>query len=230
MRGAGACECSSVRAGPAIPAGVSNESCLLALNRLREGNRRFIANVRGIDALLSQQRRAELVNKQEPFAIVLGCSDSRSPAEILFDQGLGDLFVIRVAGNIVAPSQIASVEFAAQRFGIPLVVLMGHTGCGAIEATLEYIARPQDESLHPLRSIVERVRPAIEPLTQTGLASDPAELRRQCVRANVRAGANHLRHGSPALEGLVLEGRVVVVGAEYDLETGVVDFFDGVPT
>lgn len=209
---------------------MSNESCLLALNRLREGNRRFIANVRGIDALLSQQRRAELVNKQEPFAIVLGCSDSRSPAEILFDQGLGDLFVIRVAGNIVAPSQIASVEFAAQRFGIPLVVLMGHTGCGAIEATLEYIARPQDESLHPLRSIVERVRPAIEPLTQTGLASDPAELRRQCVRANVRAGANHLRHGSPALEGLVLEGRVVVVGAEYDLETGVVDFFDGVPT
>ncbi len=209
---------------------VSNQTCLLALNRLREGNRRFIANVRGIDALLSQQRRAELVNKQEPFAIVLGCSDSRSPAEILFDQGLGDLFVIRVAGNIVAPSQIASVEFAAQRFGIPLVVLMGHTGCGAIEATLEYIARPQDESLHPLRSIVERVRPAIEPLTQTDLASDPAELRRQCVRANVRAGANHLRHGSPALEGLVLEGRVVVVGAEYDLESGVVDFFDGVPT
>jgi carbonic anhydrase len=208
---------------------VSNPSSILALERLREGNRRFIANVRGIDALLSQHRRAELAARQQPFAIVLGCSDSRSPAEILFDQGLGDLFVIRVAGNIVAPSQIASVEFAAQRFGIPLVVVMGHTACGAIEATLEAIARPHDESLHNLRSIVDRVRPAIEPLTQTELAKDPAALRRQCVRANVRASANHLRHGSPALESLVLQGKVVVVGAEYDLESGEVDFFDGVP-
>jgi carbonic anhydrase len=209
---------------------VSSSPSLAALTRLREGNKRFIANVRGIDALLSQHRRAELAAQQHPFAIVLGCSDSRAPAEIVFDQGLGDLFVIRVAGNIVAPSQIASAEFAAQRFGIPLVVLMGHTGCGAIEATLEYIARPQDESLHPLRSIVDRVRPAIEPLTQTELARDPAALRHACVRANVRAGANHLRHGSPAIENLVMQGRVTVVGAEYDLESGIVDFFDGAPT
>jgi carbonic anhydrase len=208
---------------------MSRTACLAALTRLREGNKRFIANVRGIDALLSQQRRAELVEQHQPFAIVFGCSDSRAPAEILFDQGLGDLFVIRVAGNIVAPSQIASVEFAAQRYGIPLVVLMGHTGCGAIEATLEAIARPQDESPHPLRSIVDRVRPAIEPLTHTDLARDPMALRHQCVRANVRSGANHLRHGSPALERMVLEGQVSVVGAEYDLESGVVDFFDGVP-
>ena len=208
---------------------MSSSTCLTALNRLKEGNQRFIANVRGIDALLSQHRRAELAAHQNPFAIVLGCSDSRAPAEIVFDQGLGDLFVIRVAGNIVAPSQIASVEFAAQRFGIPLVVVMGHTGCGAIEATLEYIARPQDESLHPLRSIVDRVRPAIEPLTLTELARDPKMLRHHCVRANVRAGANHLRHGSPAIETLVLAGRVTVVGAEYDLESGIVDFFDGAP-
>jgi len=209
---------------------VSSSTCLAALTRLKEGNQRFIANVRGIDALLSQHRRAELAAHQNPFAIVLGCSDSRAPAEIVFDQGLGDLFVIRVAGNIVAPSQIASVEFAAQRFGIPLVVVMGHTGCGAIEATLEYIARPQDESLHPLRSIVDRVRPAIEPLTLTELARDPKALRHHCVRANVRAGANHLRHGSPAIENLVMAGRVTVVGAEYDLESGIVDFFDGTPT
>lgn len=208
---------------------MTSEPCLSALHRLREGNRRFISNVRGIDALLSQQRRAELATRQQPFAIVLGCSDSRAPAEIVFDQGLGDLFVIRVAGNIVAPSQIASVEFAAARFGIPLVVLMGHTGCGAIEATLEAIARPEDESLHTLRSIVDRVRPAIEPLTRTDLARDGGRLRRECVRANVSAAADHLRHGSPALERLVLDGRVRVVGAEYDLESGVVDFFDGVP-
>jgi carbonic anhydrase len=205
------------------------ESATLALTRLREGNRRFIANVRGIEALLSQQRRADLVAGQQPFAIFLGCSDSRAPAEILFDQGLGDLFVIRIAGNIVAPSGIASIEFAAQRFGIPLVVLMGHTGCGAIEATLESISRPNDESLRNLKSIVDRVRPAIEPLVGTDLARDPVELRRQCVRANVRAGANHLRHGSPVLERLVLDGKLAVVGAEYDLESGVVDFFDGVP-
>jgi carbonic anhydrase len=205
------------------------ELASLALTRLREGNGRFIANVRGIDALLTQQRRAELAERQQPFAIVLGCSDSRAPAEILFDQGLGDLFVIRIAGNIVAPSGIASVEFAALRFGIPLVVVLGHTGCGAIEATLESISRPNDESLRNLRSIVDRVRPAIEPLVGTDLARDPAALRRQCVRANVRASANHLRHGSPVLEKLVLEERVAVVGAEYDLESGIVDFFDGVP-
>jgi carbonic anhydrase len=209
---------------------VSIDQSIAALTRLQEGNKRFIANVRGIDALLTQQRRAELVARQQPFAIVLGCSDSRAPAEIVFDQGLGDLFVIRIAGNIVAPSGIASVEFAAQRFGIPLVVLMGHTGCGAIEAALESISRPDDESLANLRSIVDRVKPAIEPLTMTDLARDPVALRRQCVRANVRAGANHLRHGSPVLERLVLDGRLAVVGAEYDLESGFVDFFDAPPT
>jgi carbonic anhydrase len=208
---------------------VTKERAITALTRLQEGNRRFIANVRGIDALLSQHRRAELAARQEPFAIFLGCSDSRAPAEILFDQGLGDLFVIRIAGNIVAPSGIASVEFAAQRFGIPLVVLMGHTSCGAIEATLESISRPHDESLANLRSIVERVRPAIEPLTTTDLARDPVALRRACVRANVRAGANHLRHGSPVLERLVMDGHLTIVGAEYDLESGLVDFFDGLP-
>src|SRR3954471_10554890 len=138
-----------------------------ALLRLREGNQRYVSNVRSLDSLLSHTRRAEMVSGQQPFAIVLGCSDSRAPAEILFDQGLGDLFVIRIAGNIVAPSGIASVEFAALRFGIPLVVLMGHTGCGAIEAALESIVNPNDESLRSLRSIVDRVRPAIEPLVST---------------------------------------------------------------
>jgi carbonic anhydrase len=209
---------------------VSIDHSIAALTRLQEGNKRFIANVRGIDAMLSQQRRAELATRQQPFAIILGCSDSRSPAEIVFDQGLGDLFVIRIAGNIVAPSGIASVEFAAERFGIPLVVVMGHTGCGAIEAALESISRPEDESLNNLRSIVDRVKPAIEPLTTTDLARDPVALRRQCVRANVRASANHLRHGSPVLERLVLDRRLAVVGAVYDLESGLVDFFDGVPT
>ncbi|MFZ5468924.1 MAG: carbonic anhydrase [Myxococcota bacterium] len=204
-------------------------AAVTALDRLKEGNRRFAANVRSIDALLSQTRRTELVAGQKPFAIVLGCSDSRSPAEIVFDQGLGDLFVIRVAGNVVAPSQVASVEFAAQRFETPLAVVMGHTACGAIEATLEVLSRPDEPGAAALRSIVERIRPAVEPLLHAGVTQDRRELITACAKAHVRAGADHLRHGSPVIEQLVAEKRLWVVGALYDLASGTVDFFDGAP-
>jgi carbonic anhydrase len=200
-----------------------------ALERLRAGNARFVSEARG-RGLASETRRTELVAGQAPFAIVLGCSDSRVPAEIVFDQGLGDLFVIRVAGNIVAPSQVGSVEFAADRFGTPLVVVLGHSSCGAILATLEELERPEDTRHPNLRSIVDRIRPSIEPLVETDLRRDPEALVRRAVRANIRASANHLRHGSPLLEDLIQRGRLMVVGAEYSLETGVVEFFDGVPT
>jgi carbonic anhydrase len=201
-----------------------------ALARLREGNHRFTTNVRSLDALLSHTRRAELaVARQQPFAIVLGCADSRVPAEIVFDQGLGDLFVIRVAGNIVAPSQVGSVEFAAERFGTRLVVVMGHTGCSAIISTLEHIENPAETSSRNLRSIVDRVRPSITPLMKTELARDREALLREGTRANVRVAADHLRHGSQLLEQRILHDGLVVVGAEYSLETGQVDFFDGVP-
>ena len=199
-----------------------------ALARLREGNRRFVSGVRSLDALVNHTRRAELAAEQRPFAIILGCSDSRVPAEIVFDQGLGDLFVIRVAGNIVAPSQVGSVEFAAARFGSPLVVVLGHTQCGAIRATLEEVRSMTSQSPN-LRSIVNRIRPAVETLLAAGRPQDEAELIRQAVRANVRASADHLRHGSAILEQLIQDGRLLVVGAEYSLETGEVDFFDGVP-
>jgi len=201
-------------------------SAQAALVRLREGNRRYAQNVRSVDSLVSHSRR-DLVS-QSPVAIVLGCSDSRAPAEIVFDQGLGDLFVIRVAGNIVAPSQIGSVEFAAERFGTRLVVVMGHTQCGAIDATLEAITAPAGARSRNQLSIVNRVRPAIEALAHTDLAKDPARLRREAVRANVRASVNHLRHGSEVIERLAAEDNLVVVGAELDLATGVVDFFEGV--
>src|SRR6202012_3673924 len=112
----------------------------------------------------SPQRRQELMSGQFPCAITLGCSDARVPAEIVFDQGLGDLFVIRVAGNIVAPSQVGSVEFAAERFGTRLVVVMGHTHCGAISATLEAITGDPGPASRNLMSIVNRVRPGIEAL------------------------------------------------------------------
>jgi carbonic anhydrase len=197
-----------------------------ALARLRDGNQRFVSGLRSLEALVTHTRRAALAAEQRPFAIVLGCSDSRVPAELIFDQGLGDLFVIRVAGNIVAPSQVGSVEFAAERFGTPLVVVLGHTQCGAILATLEDARRGAHPSPN-VRSIVARIRPAVEPLLATELRHDEDKLIRECVRANVRAAANHLRHGSALLEQLILEGRLAVVGAEYSLESGEVDFFDG---
>jgi carbonic anhydrase len=198
----------------------------LALARLKEGNRRFASNVRGVDSFLSHVRRAELATRQEPSAIVLGCSDSRVPAEMVFDQGLGDLFVIRVAGNIVAPSGIGSVEFAAARFGTRLVVVLGHSQCGAVLATIEELQRPSAKQSRNLRSIVNRVRPSVEGLLATGLRNDPDALVREAVRANIRASVNQLRHGSEVLEELSHRDGLMVVGAEYSLETGKVDFFE----
>jgi carbonic anhydrase len=200
-----------------------------ALDRLREGNLRFTSNVRGSGPFLSQAGRIQLTSTQEPFAIILGCSDSRVPAEIVFDQGLGDLFVIRVAGNIVAPSQVGSVEFAAARFGTRLVVVLGHSQCGAIAATLEELLRPTESHSRNIRAIVDRVRPSVEGLLETGLRNNPEALVKQAVRVNIRASADHLRHGSRLLEQLIADDGLVVVGAEYSLETGLVDFFDGMP-
>ena len=200
-----------------------------AFKRLRDGNRRFISDARESDAFLSPARRAELTKSQEPFAIILGCSDSRVPAEIVFDQGLGDLFVIRVAGNIVAPSQVGSVEFAAARFGTKLVVVLGHSSCGAIAATIEELQRPTQGQSHNVWAIVDRIRPSVEGLLETDLKHDLVALSEQAVRANIRASANHLRHGSQVLEQLIQSDGLLVIGAEYSLETGVVDFFDGAP-
>lgn len=198
-----------------------------ALQRLREGNRRFVAgDATGSNDSTNRMRRIELTSGQEPFAIILGCSDSRVPAELVFDQGLGDLFVIRVAGNIVAPSQIGSVEFAAARYHTRLVVVLGHSQCGAILATLEQLQEPVANQSRNVFSIVARVRPSVEALLATDLKHHPDELVHQAVRANVRASANQLRHGSEVLEQLIDSKGLLVVGAEYSLETGIVDFFD----
>lgn len=204
-------------------------TALQALARLREGNARFVSAVQSRGTLTDESRRRELASGQEPFAIVLGCSDSRVPAELVFDQGLGDLFVIRVAGNIVAPSQIGSVEFAAERFGTRLVVVLGHSRCGAVQATLEQLGRPMGAQSRNLRSIVDRIRPSIEALLETELAHHPDDLLALSVQANIRVSANHLRHGSEILEHLIAHDGLLVVGAEYSLETGVVEFFDGLP-
>ncbi|HVR62356.1 MAG TPA: carbonic anhydrase [Polyangia bacterium] len=208
-----------------MAAAPSNLPAREALARLRAGNDRYVQNVRSVDSMISHSRRGDL-GVQSPFAIVLGCSDSRAPAEIVFDQGLGDLFVIRVAGNIVAPSQIGSVEFGAERFGTRLVVVMGHTGCGAIEAAIEAVTGQHGPESRNVLSIVNRVRPGIEGLVATELGRDPVRLRREAMRANVRASVNHLRHGSEVIERLAERDDLLVVGAELDLATGEVRFFD----
>jgi carbonic anhydrase len=200
-----------------------------ALQRLREGNRRFVDDTRSSESLISPRRRAELTAGQEPFAAILGCSDSRVPVEIIFDQGLGDLFVIRVAGNIVAPSQIGSVEFVAERFKTRLVVVLGHSSCGVIQATIEQLTGPTERRSRNVHSIVNRVRPSIEGLLETGLRHDYDALVHHAVRANVRASTNQLRHGSQVLEQMIQTEGMLVVGAEYSLETGLVEFFDGAP-
>ena len=200
-----------------------------ALVRLREGNRRFDASMADTAPALNQTRRHALAEGQQPFAIVLGCSDSRVPAELVFGQGFGDLFVIRVAGNIVAPSQVGSVEFAAARFGTRLVVVLGHTECGAITATIEELRQPTVHQSAGLRAIVDRIRPAVEPLLATALREQPEALVAHAVRANIRAAADHLRHGSAILERLVEHDGLLIVGAEYCLWTGMVDVFDGAP-
>ena len=201
-----------------------------ALTRLLEGNERFAAGRASIDAMESRARRAELVAGQAPFAIVLGCSDSRVPAELVFDQGLGDLFVIRVAGNIVAPSQVGSVEFAAERFRTRLVMVLGHSQCGAILATLEALGRTDGAPSRGLSSIVDRIRPSVEGLLRSGQPMDFETLVHEAVRANVRAAVGQLRHGSDSLERLIADEGLLVVGAEYFLESGRVHLFDGLGT
>jgi carbonic anhydrase len=197
-----------------------------AITRLKEGNQRFVSGVRSIDTIVKQNKRADFVAGQAPFAIILGCSDSRVPAEIIFDQGLGDLFVIRVAGNIVAPSQVGSVEFAAELYGTRLVVVLGHSQCGAVMATIDELEKPSKGTSSNVLSIVNRIRPNVEPLFETELRNDPEKLLESSIHANILAAMNHLRHGSQKLEQLIQNDGLQIVGAEYSLETGVVTFFD----
>ena len=200
-----------------------------ALQRLREGNARFVSGISSIETVANPIRRGELVDGQSPFAVVIGCSDSRVPVEMVFDQGLGDLFVIRVAGNVVARSQIGSVEFAAEKFGTRLVVVLGHTHCGAIEATLDQLKHAKGGGSDNLRFIVDQVRTSVEGLLDPALGHDAEALIRVAIRTNVRVAANTLRQDSEVLKRLIQEDGLIVVGAEYSLETGAVDFFDGLP-
>jgi carbonic anhydrase len=197
-----------------------------ALRRLKAGNARFCSDSRGVAALVSQLQRREHAGGQRPFAIVLTCSDSRVPVEMIFDQGIGDLFVIRVAGNVVAPSLVGSVEFAAATFSTRLVVVMGHSSCGAVQATFDVLRGATTVPSENIRDIVERIRPAVQSVLDVDASRPDADLLARAIRANVRSSADHLRHGSRILEDLVRTGQVAIIGAEYELATGKVEFFD----
>ena len=198
-----------------------------ALERLREGNQRFVLGLGKRHSRRSHLMRTELTNEQEPFAIILGCSDSRVPTEIVFDQGLGDLFVIRVAGNIVAPTQVASVEFAALQYWPRLVVVLGHSQCRAVLATLEELRQPTKSHRRNPHPIFDRIRAPVDPLLITDLRHDFDALLRGAVRANIDASVSHLRRDSMVLEQLTQNEGLLIVGAEYSVETGQVEFFDG---
>jgi carbonic anhydrase len=197
-----------------------------ALLQLHEGNRRFVAGELNSESMASHAHQSGMSGGQNPFAIVLACSDSRVPVELVFDQGFGDLFVIRVAGNIVAPSQIGSIEFAASQFGTKLVVVLGHSNCGAVTAALNELSLEQIHRSPNLRAIVDRVRPAVEPILEAHKESDTNTLTGAAVRANIHASVEKLAHGSLILEQLIEEGELTIVGAEYSIETGDVEFFD----
>jgi carbonic anhydrase len=197
-----------------------------ALERLRKGNHRFVSDEVSKEALASREHRAGAAEPQNPFAIILACSDSRVPTELIFDQGIGDLFVIRVAGNIVAPSQIGSIEYAAKQFGTPLVVVLGHSNCGAIIATLQELALNESHRSPNLRAIVDRVRPAVEPVIGDHIDVDDEATVTRCVRANVRASVEKLQRGSQILEQLIDTNELKIIGAEYSIETGCIEFFE----
>ena len=195
-----------------------------ALEALRDGNRRYVAGEHDTSHDPSTARRRELLGGQEPFAVLLSCADSRVPAELVFDQGLGDLFVVRVAGNVAGPTQIGSIEFAVEHFGTPLVVVMGHSNCGAVRAVLDAMTEPPASEPSPgLASIVERIRPALE---AEALPEDAEERVRHCVRLNVCAAVDELLRESSALAERVRQGRLLVVGAKYSLERGEVEFYE----
>ncbi|WP_019672557.1 carbonic anhydrase [Psychrobacter lutiphocae] len=209
---------------PLLPRPITGEE---ALRWLKKGNQRYVKNLLESDKL---ENNLNLVEEQDPFAIILGCSDARVPVEIIFDQGLGDLFVIRVAGNIVAPSQIGSIEFAVEKFGTRLVVVLGHSNCGAVTACVDALINPEKYYTPNLQSIVDRIRPSVynlhELATATGVDIDAQELVDRSISANVRMSVSQLKHGSRLLEDMYRSGELLIVGAEYDITTGVVEFLE----
>jgi carbonic anhydrase len=200
-----------------------------ALNQLRQGNERYVCGKQSLLEQTDSRRRREQVEGQYPFAILLGCSDSRVPLEVIFDQGLGDLFVVRVAGNVATSSQIGSIEFAVAKFGTPLVVVLGHSNCGAVIAAMEELQNPSGNLTPSLTNLIERIQPSVERVLSNNKTSDPGSNLLEMVKANVQASVDTLREESALLGNGEREGSLKIVGAEYCLETGKVEFHNHLP-
>lgn len=196
-----------------------------ALQKLQEGNRKFVAATSAEVELTTPMVKMDVSQGQQPFAVILGCSDSRVPAELVFHCGLGELFVIRVAGNVVAPSQIGSVEFACQNFGTELVIVLGHSHCGVINATVQALLEEGDDISPNVASIVDRVTPAVLPVVTQNSAADHADLVHQAMRANVAHSVDRLQMRSQILRQLVKKGKLQIIGADYSIESGEVEFY-----
>ena len=195
-----------------------------ALGRLKEGNARYVAGGHSADDNLSAERRLNTSDSQSPFAVILGCSDSRVPAEYVFDQGIGDLFVVRVAGNIAATSQIASVEFALAKFGTKLIVVLGHAQCGAVIATLEDLENQTGAGTVHLEGVVSQIQPAVQAVLDRQQGADREEIIAGAVRENVRHAMADMQRDSTVIADAVSDD-AMIVGAEYSLHTGIVEFF-----
>ncbi len=183
-----------------------------ALERLLTGNQRFVAG-RPVYPDQTAARRQELTRGQHPFAAILGCADSRVPPEIIFDQGLGNLFTVRVAGNIVDGASLGSLEYAAQRLGVPLIVVLGHSGCGAVQAAVA-----GGDPGGSIATLVRAIQPAVE-VAKT----EPGALLENAVRANLALAVRELRTAAPILASLQATGNLEVRGALYDLASGLVE-------
>lgn len=193
---------------------------------LKAGNQRFLSGTSTQTSQSSLKKLKEFASKgQFPKAIVLCCSDSRAPVEMIFDQDIGDLFVIRVAGNIIAPSLVGSIEFAASLYGTNVVLVMGHTQCGAVTATLNHIENPQTISSENIHDIVSRIKPHIFTISQMHEISHDHKLE-LAVEANVLASVSQLSHSSRLIEALVDEGSMKILGAVLDLNSGKVEFLE----
>lgn len=195
-----------------------------ALKRLKEGNDRFVQGVKSINSLLSHNQKAELADQgQRPYAIILGCADSRAPAETVFDAGLGDLFVVRIAGNIISPMGLGSIEFAAANFGTPLCVVLGHTKCGAVAATVEAVQKKKRAPSDHIQDIVLEIEPSVKLAIAAGSKQD-RPLVEEAARLNVVRNMERILERSSILSSLAEKDLFKVVGGVYNLHTGYVEF------
>jgi carbonic anhydrase len=187
-----------------------------ALQMLMEGNKRYVA-AKLLRPNQSAQRRGEVAKDQNPFAAILGCSDSRVPAEVIFDQGLGDLFVIRLAGNVADNLALGSIEYAVEYLSVPLVMVLGHSRCGAINATVQVAEKGVPAPGH-IANLVEAIWPAVNQVR-----GRPGDLVDNAITANVALVVERLKSMPPMLSEFVQSGKLSIVGARYDLDTGVVE-------